>query len=386
MMAEAAREVKTTDPTQWALRERVKELTCLYGIAQVADRTDIPLQEVIGRVVSFLPVAWQYPECACARVWIDGSAFLSEAFQESAQRLAANVVVATRNRGQVEVFYRETKPLADEGPFLKEERSLINEVARQVSLMLERREASEANARLEEQLRHADRLATIGRLAAGVAHELNEPLGAILGFAQLTQGNFGIPDQTGRDLEKIVRAALRAREIVKKLLIFARQTPAERVPVDINRVVRDGLFLLTTRCAKAGIAIDLHLPAHLPAVEGDPGLLQQVVVNLAVNGIQAMPRGGTLTLTTGTEGESVLLAVQDSGEGMTEAVRRHVFTPFFTTKEVGQGTGLGLPVVHGIVTAHGGQISLQSEAGKGTRVRILLPLAGAPSSETETHP
>jgi len=311
---------------------------------------------------------------------------MSEPFRESTHRLAAPVVVAGRPRGQVEVFYSEARPSADEGPFLREERSLINEVARQVSLILERREASETNLRLEEQLRHADRLATIGRLAAGVAHELNEPLGAILGFAQLTQSNFGLPDQTGRDLEKIVRAALRAREIVKKLLIFARQTPAQRMPVDINRTVREGLYLLTARCAKAGIAMGLHLPADLPAVEGDPSLLEQVVVNLAVNGIQAMPQGGTLTLTTGTEGAFVLLAVEDTGEGMTEEVRRQIFTPFFTTKEVGQGTGLGLPVVHGIVTAHGGRISLHSEVGKGTRVRILLPRAGERTAEGSANP
>ena len=385
-MAEPARELKTTDPIQWALQERVKELTCLYGIAQVADRTDLALQEVVGRVVSLLPAAWQFPECACARVQLEGSAFMSEPFRESTHRLAAPVVVAGRPRGQVEVFYSEARPSADEGPFLREERSLINEVARQVSLILERREASETNLRLEEQLRHADRLATIGRLAAGVAHELNEPLGAILGFAQLTQSNFGLPDQTGRDLEKIVRAALRAREIVKKLLIFARQTPAQRMPVDINRTVREGLYLLTARCAKAGIAMGLHLPADLPAVEGDPSLLEQVVVNLAVNGIQAMPQGGTLTLTTGAEGAFVLLAVEDTGEGMTEEVRRQIFTPFFTTKEVGQGTGLGLPVVHGIVTAHGGRISLHSEVGKGTRVRILLPRAGERTAEGSADP
>ena len=374
-MTESADTAKQTNSTQWALRERVKELTCLYGIAQVADRTDLPLQEVIERVVFLLPTACQYPECACARVQIDGSVFCSRPFEESAQRLAAVLTVGGRGRGHVEVFYSQARPQADEGAFLKEERSLINEVARQVSLILERREASEANARLEEQLRHADRLATVGRLAAGVAHELNEPLGAILGFAQLTQGNFGIPDQTARDLQKIVRAALHAREIVKKLLIFARQSPAQRVPADLNRIVRDALFLLSARCAKAGTTIGLHLPNGLPAVEGDPNLLQQVVMNLMVNGIQAMPRGGTLSIATGTEGESVFLAVEDSGDGMTEEVKRQVFTPFFTTKEVGQGTGLGLAVVHGIVMAHGGQIALDSEVGKGTRVRVLLPRA-----------
>ena len=156
--------------------------------------------------------------------------------------------------------------------------------------------------------------------------------------------------------------------------------------MDLNRVVKEGLYLLTARCAKAGITLGLHLPPDLPAVEGDANLLQQVVMNLAVNGIQAMPRGGSLRLATGPEREFVLLTVEDSGEGMTEEVRRQVFTPFFTTKDVGQGTGLGLAVVYGIVTAHGGQISLDSEVGKGTRVRILLRRAGAPSHERKSPP
>ncbi len=385
-MTVPARVDRDTDPALWALRERVKELTCLYGIAQIVDRTDISMQEVAERVASLLPPAWQYPECTCARVTLNGEAFPSKPFQESTQRLAAAVVVADHALGQVEVFYSEIRPAADEGPFLKEERSLINEVARQLSLMVERRQVMEENIRLEDQLRHADRLATIGRLAAGVAHELNEPLGAILGFAQLTQSNFGIPDQTARDLDKIVKASLRAREIVKRLLIFARQTPAQRVPVDLTMVVKEGIYLLRARCAKAGISIKLHLAADLPAVEGDANLLQQVIVNLAVNSIQSMPGGGVLDITAGVHEESVVLKIEDSGEGMTEEVMRHVFTPFYTTKDVGQGTGLGLSVVHGIVTSHGGRIELESAVGKGTRVSILLPRAHEPVCEKRRSP
>lgn len=372
-MTGPAESLRETDPTQWALRERVKELTCLYGIAQVADKTNLSMDDVMAHVVALLPPAWQYPECTCARILFDDRGISSPAFVAGDQRQIAPLVVEGRTVGQVEIHYKETCPDADEGPFLKEERSLITEVARQVSLILERRLAHEERAKLEQQLQHADRLATIGRLAAGVAHELNEPLGAILGFAQLTQKNFGIPDQTGRDLEKIVQAALRAREIVRKLLIFARQTSAQKVPVDMNQVVREGLYLPAARWAKTGVKIVLDLAPHLPPVEGDPSLLQQVITNLAVNAFQAMPSGGTLRVGTRQEGREVILLVEDSGEGMNEDVRRQVFTPFFTTKDVGQGTGLGLAVVHGIVTGHGGRITLDSAPGKGTRFHIVFP-------------
>ncbi len=377
-MAGPAEQLREQDTTQWALRERVKELTCLYGIAQVAGRRDLRVDDMAAHVAALLPPAWQYPECAAARMTIDGQAYLSGGFEEAGERLAAPILVGSVPRGRVEVCYSEQRPPADEGPFLKEERSLINEAARQVSLMLERLQAREERHRLEEQLRHADRLATIGRLAAGVAHELNEPLGAILGFAQLTQKNFGLPDQTGRDLEKIVKASLRARDIVRKLLIFARQAPAQKLPVDLNRVVHEGLYLLAGRCAEAKIEVERRLDPARPSVNGDANLLQQVVMNLAANAVHAMPQGGRLLVATAADGDIVTLVVEDSGKGMSDEVKRQIFTPFFTTKDVGEGTGLGLAVVHGIVAEHGGRIEVETRPDQGSRFEIQFPrlLAG----------
>ena len=193
-------------------------------------------------------------------------------------------------RGRVEVAYREARPAADEGPFLREERALIQEVARQVGQLLDRQLAAQGEERLRQQLWHAERLGMIGQLAAGLAHELNEPLGSILGYAQLAQRSFGLPDQTGRDLEKVVKASLHARDIVRRLLVFARQAPLAREPVALNDVVRESLFLLESRCTRAGVRIVLRLEPGLPAVLADRSLIEQAFLNLAVNGIQAMPR------------------------------------------------------------------------------------------------
>jgi two-component system NtrC family sensor kinase len=203
-------DLRERDRTQWALRERVKELTCLYGIAQVSDELDLTMEEVARRVVELLPPAWQYPDATAARITLDKTAFCSASFREGPHRQAAEIRVGSSLRGAVEVFYAEEKPEADEGPFLREERSLIGEVAHQVGLMLERHEAESEKTRLQEQLLRADRMATIGQLAAGVAHELNEPLGAILGYAQLQLKSFGLPDHTGRDLDRIVKEIGRA--------------------------------------------------------------------------------------------------------------------------------------------------------------------------------
>lgn len=356
-----------------ALKERVKELTCLYGIAQVAERRTLELGQKLQAITNLLPAAWQFSELCSARLTLDGETFASPAFLEGAHRQAADVTIAGRPRGWVEVFYRGDPPVADEGPFLAEERSLIREVARQVGLVVEAHEAERAGAQMAEKLRRADRLALVGQLAAGVAHELNEPLVAILGYAELIQQSFGLPDRTARDLAGIVKASLHAREVVRKLLLFARQAPVEKSSVDLNQVVRDALLMLETRLRQGDVKTVFKAAPELPRLLADASQLQQVVLNLCVNALQAMPDGGALEIRTGRRDGGLTLAVSDTGRGMNEVVLHQLFTPFFTTKGVGQGTGLGLSVVHGIVTGHGGSLHVESTPGQGTRFEVFLP-------------
>ena len=366
---------------QWALRERVKELTCLYGIAQVAQKPGLTLDEILQGIVELLPPAWQYPEIATARILLDGRSHTSPNFREGPHRQAADVVVGGLRRGVVEVFYRREKAGFVEGPFLKEEQSLIDTVAREVSLVVERREAEIYKSRLQEQLRHADRLATIGQLAAGVAHELNEPLANVLGFAQLAKKEPGVPATAAGDLEKIIKTSLHAREIIHKLLVFSRQTPLQMTQVNLNQVVEEGLHFLESQCTKAGIELVRSLEPNLPEISADPSQLQQVLVNLVVNAIQASPSGGKLTIETHRGPDFVSVAVADTGMGMTEEIKSKLFTPFFTTKDVDQGTGLGLAVVHGIVTSHRGVIRVESDAGRGSRFEVQLPVNNSGKAE-----
>jgi signal transduction histidine kinase len=369
---------------QAALRERVKELTCLYGIDQVREREDLSLPQSLQAIVELLPAAWLYPGITQARIQVDGVDYMTGGSRsEFRQLLTSDVTVGGQRRGFVEVIYTEPRPTLDEGPFLRDERRLIDAVANQVGRMLERRQADEERAKLEAQLRHADRLATIGQLAAGVAHELNEPLGNVLGFAQLARKTPGLPKAAADDIDKTVTAALHARDIVSKLMLFARQKMPAHGRVKVNELVENGLDLLESRCTKAGIHVVRRLDPSLPEIAADAGQLQQVLVNLVVNAIQAMPDGGTLTLLTERAGETIVLTVQDTGVGMSAEVLSKVFMPFFTTKSVGEGTGLGLSVVHGIVTAHGGSIEAESKPGKGTRFRVLLPIAGPVETEKE---
>jgi len=364
-----------------SLRERIKELTCLYSLAQLAERPGVQLAEILQGVASLLPAAWQYPEITVARTVFDGRSYATANFRKCVHKQSAELVVKDRRRGRIEVGYTRRQPELDEGPFLKEERSLIDTIARQIAVLVERRESAEDRGHLQDQLRHADRLATIGQLSAGVAHELNEPLGNILAFAQLARKEPGVPTQVVQDLDKIVKTSLHAREIIKKLMLFARQMPPRKVPVNLNAMVEEGLYFLQARCSKVGVTIERQLAPELPEIVADPSQLDQVLVNLVVNAIQAMRDGGTLRIATCDSGSHVVLAVEDTGIGMDREVLEKIFTPFFTTKDVHEGTGLGLPVVHGIVTSHGGTISVQSTPGRGTRFEISIPVGGAAPGE-----
>nr|MBN2277349.1 hypothetical protein [candidate division Zixibacteria bacterium] len=360
--------------TRVALRERVKELTCLYRIARAAANPDRSIDDILREGVQLLPPGWLHPEIAAAQIELDGRRYATISFDRCVQKIGADIISLEVRRGRVEVGYVKIMPELDEGAFLREERDLIDAVAAEIAMIIERRQAEEDKINLQEQLRHADRLATIGQLAAGVAHELNEPLGSILGFAQLARKDPETPAQVGQDLEKIEAASLHAREIVKKLMLFARQAPAQKESTNLNRIIKDSLFLLESRCAKAGIILTQIYYSDLPDIRADAGQISQVLVNLVVNAIQAMPRGGNLTIETDLKDDQALLIVADTGHGIDKKVIDKIFLPFYTTKDINEGTGLGLAVVQGIVVGHGGSIGVDSEPGKGARFEVCLPL------------
>lgn len=361
--------------SQAKLKERVKELSCLYGIAQIRSDRGLALEQKLARIVTLLPPAWQYPGHACARITVDGVSVQTPGFKEGKRMLRSPIHTAGRDRGYVAVHYPDDRSFLQANPFLEEEQNLITNIAGQISDMVELLETEKANADLQSRLIHADRLAAIGRLAAGVAHELNEPLNTILGFAQLVQKTPDLPASACKDLERITDASLHARKIIRELLIFARQTPPCRSRFSLNRVIEKDLSLIEAMCVKSGVELRRSLDPRLPEVTADKSQMQQVLTNLVVNALQAMPQGGLLTIRTlRNDRETISLEVEDTGTGISEEERNNIFVPFFTTKDIGQGTGLGLAVVHGIITSHGGLIQVESTPGEGTRFTITLPV------------
>ena len=366
--------------TEHQLRERVKELECLFEISRALRGVESGLEPALRRIVEVIPGGFQYPEHAAARIRLGAICCQTARFSETAFRLSAPINIPNE-AGSVEVCYAQDISRIDPEPFLPEEVPLLEKIAGEIALAAVSLRSAEQNARLEAQLRHADRLATIGVLAAGIAHELNEPLSRVLGFAQLAQKVPDLPPGAARDLGRIVDASLHAREIVQKLLAFGRSTPAQAADCDMDQLAAGAMDFLDSRCRAAGIEVRRELARRRLTVRADPTELRQVIVNLVVNAVHAMPRGGTLTVRVQEQEDFCLLVVEDTGVGMTPEVLDRIFIPFFTTKDGGRGTGLGLPLVHGIITSLGGSISVQSTVGAGSRFAVRLPLRPAPPAE-----
>lgn len=357
------------------LIERNKELTCLNNMARIVAQND-PLPEMLESIAAIIPPAFQYPEIAAAVIRLDENTYGEPGGLADSPTLCENLVVHELRRGNIEVWYASHENNRDKvmPAFLDEEHALLRTITHHVSLAIEKKEAMDHKAEMENQLRHSDRLAKIGQLTAGVAHELNEPLGNILGFAQLSAKIDDLPDQVHKDLDNIIKAALHAREVIKKLMFFSRQSPPRETQVDLNRLIEDGMYLFESRCAKNGITVSKSLCTNLPNISADISQLQQVLTNLIINAIHAMPDEGELHIETIFDDQVVYLIVADSGVGMAAETLKQIFLPFFTTKDVNQGTGLGLSVVHGIVQAHGGEIEVESRIGYGTTFKIRFPL------------
>ena len=240
---------------------------------------------------------------------------------------------------------------------------------------------ADAIAEREEQLKLATRqqigqtekLASLGRLAAGVAHEINNPLTGVLTFAHLLRQKANLDEQDKQDLDLIINETTRVAEIVRGLLDFARERPAAKRPLDINEIIRRTVRLLSGQKGFQQIIVVEDLDERLPKVEGDENQLQQLLLNLSLNACEAMPQGGTLLVNTSVRNGNVAVKVSDTGCGIKNEHLDRIFEPFFSTKPVGKGTGLGLSVSYGIAQQHGGTLEVESEEGKGSTFTVVLP-------------
>jgi two-component system cell cycle sensor histidine kinase/response regulator CckA len=338
-----------------------------------------------------------------------------------AQRLTAFLAVPVLSRGAVIAVISVTR-VEGSPPLGADELAYVEELGRHIALAIdnsrlveslqrqlaERLRTEETLRRTEEQFRHAQKMEAVGRLAGGIAHDFNNLLSVILGASALLRDSMPVDSPERGDLESIVLAGERAADLTRQLLAFSRKQVVVPKVIDVNDAVRS-LDKVIARVVGEEVELVLRLGADLHKTLFDPGHLTQVVMNLAVNARDAMPGGGTLTIETRNvevdaelgerlyglpPGPCVLLTVADTGVGMDAAILDRIFEPFFTTKAHGQGTGLGLSTVLGIVEQSGGRVAVDSEPGRGATFRIYLPrtsqriatpVPSAPATTTPSH-
>jgi two-component system NtrC family sensor kinase len=262
--------------------------------------------------------------------------------------------------------------------------SQVTSAVERSMLYEETRQAYENLRRTQEQLLHSEKMAAVGQLISGVAHELNNPLTAILGYSQLLTSSGQIGPQGIEYADKLYKQAQRTHRIVQNLLSFARQHKPERVPVQLNQVLEETLALRDYDLRMSNIRVHLDLAEDLPVTAADPHQLQQVFLNMVNNAVDAIlehSKDGDLWVRTDAQENRLRIEFTDSGPGVKDASR--VFDPFYTTKPVGKGTGLGLSICYGIITEHGGNVRVQNVPPHGARFTIELPFQPSISAEAQ---
>ena len=386
------------------LNERVKEINCLYQISNLFKDPNISLDEILKKSVELMPPAWLYPEITCARIKHDNKTYQSKNFSESAWRQAQAITVDQHDIGCVEVFYLQEMPTLDEGPFIREERSLINAIAKRFSDAIEYQRLHQEKSKMQSFVYQQEKLASIGQLAAGIAHEINNPVGFISSnlhtlkkyaaklneftaaqtkaLASATRDDETLPlrkelkiDTILNDLNSLVdeslEGATRITEIVRNLKNFSRVDEAKFQEADINQCLENTIKVLWNELKYKTELIKEY--GELPLIKCYPQQLNQVFLNLLLNAAQAIAKTGKIRIKTWTEAQKICISISDTGAGIAPENLTRLFEPFFTTKEVGHGTGLGLSIADDIIRKHNGKISVVSELGKGTCFTIKIP-------------
>ncbi len=353
------------------LEERIKELTCLYDISTLASEHADSLQDALQAISERVAVAWRYSNDAVAEIRLEQNSYTSGKIPGKTVSQSQPISIDGEMTGVIKVYY--PSPQYSEKHFLAEEDQLLRKLGQEVAGIVERQRHIEKEEILKRSVERTDRLSILGEITAGIAHELNTPLGNILGFSELISEKAG-DEQIKQDAGKITASAMHAREVVKKLMFFSCEMPQQMESIAINPLVEDALKLLQPSLQSAGII--LHFEPDLKGAFGrlDPIQFTQVIFNLIINAIHASARGSTISVKILAADEKLNLIITDQGHGIPTEVQGKIFEPFFTTKDVGEGSGLGLSVVHGIVKSHGGSIRFSTEQGKGTTFKVSIPL------------
>jgi signal transduction histidine kinase len=353
--------------TEDELKERIKELTCLYEVSSIIVHTDVDqMQETLDAIAFSLKKGFQYPSNTEISIETSLWSTITERANE-AICLEAPIQVFNKPNGMI------TSYLIGKSSFLKEEKQLLDSVAQKIGNLLERIEIQQNETSLKRQMERADRLGILGEITAGIAHELNTPLANILGFAELLKEDIASNESATEDLDKIIKNAIFSREVVKKLMFFACEMPQEMQALNMVPSIKGAVALLEASFKKAKVNYLLDIDDQELWLKADTIQITQIIFNLIINAIYFSPENGLVTITASQSDRSIILKIKDEGVGLSSEVLNKVFQPFFTTKPTGDGSGLGLSVVHGIVASHKGTITARNNKDKGATFTVMLP-------------
>ena len=358
-------------PVEAALKERVKELTCLYEVTSIIVNSDYDeLDTSLEAIAYCLKRGWQFVEDTEAHLIANGYEVQTEGYGPGRVCITSDIKIFNKVEGCITVGYPKDKYALED--FLEEEQDLIDNVSLAVGNLLERKQIRDNEIATRKKMERADRMFILGEITAGIAHELNTPLANILGFAELLKDNVK-KEENIQDLQKIMDNAIFSREIVKKLMFFACEMPNEMDAVALIPAVEDVLNLLKPQFRDKNIKLTKSFNGEDLKLKADTVQLTQVLFNLIMNAVYYSPEGGIIDVAITEEGKNIRISIADEGSGINPEIGDKIFEPFFTTKPMGDGSGLGLSVVHGIIASHQGTISHAPNRPKGTVFTVDFP-------------
>ncbi|ETN96481.1 sensor histidine kinase [Zhouia amylolytica] len=357
--------------TEEKLKERIKELTCLYEVTSiVANANYNDIESSLESIAFCVKKAWRYPEDTSVEIKTGDYQVKTELFSSSSVFQQMPIKVFNKVEGAITVFYpSELYTLAD---FLPEEALLLQNIGIEIGNVLERKQIKENEQKIQRQIERNDRLSILGEITAGIAHELNTPLANILGYSELLKNRIQNEPALISDLDKIINSAIFSREVVKKLMFFACEMPQQKDEVNIVPVIEEAIELLKPVFAKKEIRHQFDHNNDRIYLKVDTIQLTQVIFNLVLNAIYFSPKQGFIKITLEDYPENIQLGISDEGPGIIADAEK-IFDPFYTTKPVGEGSGLGLSVVHGIIKSHQGSITYRKNHPKGTIFVVDFP-------------
>ncbi len=358
--------------TEAALKERIKELTCLYEVSSIIANTDFELiQDTLRAIVFSIKKGFQYPQKTDVQINCESLSIGTRPFSKDELIITSDIHIFNAKKGEliVRLDVSETEHIN----FLKEEQSLLDTIALKIGNLFERIEIQQNEASLKRQMEHADRLSILGEITAGIAHELNTPLANILGFSELLKEDLRDDKKAVSDLDKILQNAMFSREVVKKLMFFACEMPQEKQRINAVPNIENAIKLLDATFKKAQVNRQLKIKEEELWLRADPIQLTQILFNLLINAIYFSPKEGVVTIEAYSTKKYIIISISDEGRGFKQEDLNKVFQPFFTTKPQGDGSGLGLSVVHGIVASHKGSIVAKNNPDAGAVFIVKLP-------------